>query len=71
MERVWQKDNANHAQFTSDIANRVVGFYNSIKLHSKMGSLSSNPFKALDDIKTRLTVWNYLATADSCGPRAE
>ena len=32
MERVWQKDYANHAEATTDIADYIVGFYNSIRL---------------------------------------
>lgn len=72
MERVWQKDDTNHAQATNDIASRIVGFYNSIRMHSKMGNLSSNALKALDEIKkTRQTDRNHLATAHRFGPRAE
>ena len=42
MERVWHKDYANHAEATNDIADYIVGFYNSIRLHSKLGNLSPN-----------------------------
>ena len=45
MERIWQKDNANHAEATNDIADYIVGFYNSTKLHSKLGNLTLNAFK--------------------------
>ena len=45
MERVWQKDYANHAEATSDIADYIVGFYNSTRLHSKLGNLSPNAFE--------------------------
>ena len=45
MERVWQKDYANHAEATSDIADYIVGFYNSARLHSKLGNLSPNAFE--------------------------
>ena len=45
MERVWQKDYANHAEATNDIADYIVGFYNSIRLHSKLGNLSPNAFE--------------------------
>ena len=31
MERVWHKDYANLAEATNDIADYIVGFYNSIK----------------------------------------
>ena len=45
MERVWQKDYANRAEATNDIADYIVGFYNSIRLHSKLGNLSPNAFE--------------------------
>ena len=45
MERVWQKDYANHLEATNDITDYIVGFYNSIRLHSKLGNLSPNAFE--------------------------
>ena len=45
MERVWQKDYANHAEATNDIADYIVGFYNNTRLHSKLGNLSPNAFE--------------------------
>ena len=45
MERVWHKDYANHLEATNDIADYIVGFYNSTRLHSKMGNLSPNAFE--------------------------
>jgi putative transposase len=45
MERVWHKDYANHAEATNDIADYIVGFYNSTRLHSKLGNLSPNAFE--------------------------
>jgi transposase InsO family protein len=45
MERVWHKDYANHAEATNDIADYIVGFYNSIRLHSKLGNMSPNAFE--------------------------
>ena len=45
MERVWQKDYANHAEATNDIADYIVGLSNSIRLHSKLGNLSPNAFE--------------------------
>ena len=44
MERVWQKDYANHLAAINDVADYIVGFYNSIRLHSKLGNLSPNAF---------------------------
>lgn len=37
MERVWQRDYANHAEARLDIVGYIVGFYNSIRLHSTLG----------------------------------
>ena len=45
MERVWHKDYANHAEATNDIADYIVGFYNSTRLHSKLGNMSPNAFE--------------------------
>ena len=33
MERVWQKDYANHAEAITDIAHYIVNFYNAVRLH--------------------------------------
>ena len=45
MERVWQKDYANHLKGTNDIADHIVGFYNSLRLHSKLCNLSPKAFE--------------------------
>ena len=45
MERVWQKDYANHAEATNDIADYIVDFYNEERLHSKLGNMSPNAFE--------------------------
>jgi transposase InsO family protein len=39
MERVWQRNYANHAEVKSDIAVYIVEFYNSQHLHSVLGNL--------------------------------
>ena len=39
MERVWQRDYANHGEGQRDITEYIVGFYNSVRLHSKLGYL--------------------------------
>lgn len=44
-ERVWHRDYANHAEATVDIADYIVGFYNSVRLHSKLGNLPPNAFE--------------------------
>ena len=45
MERVWHKDYANHTEATNDIADYIVAFCNSVRLHSKLGNLSPNALK--------------------------
>tara|TARA_R100001143_G_C3338363_1_gene122963 strand:+ start:358 stop:1239 length:882 start_codon:yes stop_codon:yes gene_type:complete len=37
MERVWQRDYANHSEAMTDIADYIVGFYNNVRLHSSLG----------------------------------
>ena len=45
MERAWQRDYANHAEATRDVTDYIVGFYNSIRLHSTLGYLPPNHFE--------------------------
>lgn len=42
---MWQRAHANHAEAMTDIANDIVGFYASVRLHAKLGNLSSNAFE--------------------------
>ena len=56
MERVWQRDYANHAEATSDIADYIVSFYNSVRLHSKLGNLPPNAFEQQSAIKQPIVV---------------
>jgi transposase InsO family protein len=51
MERVWQKDYANHAEASNDIADYIVGFYNAERLHSKLGNMSPNAFERESTLK--------------------
>ncbi|MNF03702.1 hypothetical protein D3C80_2030730 [compost metagenome] len=37
MERVWRCDYANPAEAIRDMTDYIVGFYNSRRLHSKLG----------------------------------
>lgn len=39
MERVWQRDYANHGEGQRDITEYIVGFYNNVRLHSKLSYL--------------------------------
>ena len=45
MERVWQQDYANRTDATNNIADYIVGFYNPVRLHSKLGNMSPNAFE--------------------------
>ena len=45
MERVWQRDYANHAEATADITHYIVAFYNPVRLHSTLGYLSPNSYE--------------------------
>ena len=38
---------ANHAEAMTDIAEHIVGFYKSVRLHSKPGNLPPNAFAAI------------------------
>lgn len=55
-ERVWQRDYANHAEAMTDIADYIVGFYNSVRLHSKLGNLPPNAFEQKSAIKQPIAV---------------
>ena len=56
MERVWQRDYANHAEAMSDIADYIVGFYNSVRLHSTLGNLPPNAFEQKSAINQLIDV---------------
>ena len=43
--RVWQRDYANHEEATADVADYIVGFYNCLRLQSKLRNLPPNAFK--------------------------
>ena len=55
-ERVWQRDYANHTEAMTDIADYIVGFYNSVRLHSKLGNLPPNAFEQQSAIKQPIAV---------------
>ena len=56
MERVWQKDYANHSEAMTDVADYIVGFYNCTRLHSKLGNLSPNVFERKSAIQPPIDV---------------
>ena len=45
MERVWQRNYANHAEAKLDVANYIAGFYNCQRLHSVLGNLPPNVYE--------------------------
>ena len=45
MERVWQRDYANHAGAMSNIADCIVSVCTSVRLHAKLGNLPSSAFE--------------------------
>jgi len=45
MERVWQRQYANHAEARIDIAAYIVGFYNCERLNSVLGNLPPTVFE--------------------------
>ena len=45
MERVWQRDYANHGEANRDIVDYIVGFYNNVRLHSKLGYLPPTTYE--------------------------
>ena len=55
-QRVWQRDYANHAEAMTGIADYIVGFYNSVRLHSKLGNLPPNAFEQQSAIKQPIVV---------------
>ena len=49
------KGYASHAEAISDVADFNVGFYNIIRLHSKLGNLSPNDFERESTSKKSIT----------------
>jgi len=45
MERVWQHRYANHSEAINDITDYIVGFYNTVRLHSTLGYCSPVDFE--------------------------
>ncbi|MDT4785847.1 IS3 family transposase ISKpn18 [compost metagenome] len=51
MERVWQRQYANHDEARRDITQYIVGFYNPVRLHSTLGYLSPTAHEAKLTVK--------------------
>ena len=45
MERVWQKDYANHAEVIKDVTDYIIVFYNNVRLHSTLGYLPPSAYE--------------------------
>ena len=45
MERVWQRDYANHSEAIRDVADCIVGFYNNVRRHPTLGYLPPNAYE--------------------------
>jgi hypothetical protein len=54
MERVWQCEYSDHAEAMRDVAVYLVGFYNNIRLHSKLGYLPANAYELISAAKLRI-----------------
>ena len=44
-ERAWQRNYANQAEAIRDITDYIVGFYNNVRLHSKLGYLPPTAYE--------------------------
>ena len=56
MERVWQRNYANHQEAIKDVTDYIVGFYNSQRLHSTLGYLSPNVYELEMTVKQPISV---------------
>jgi putative transposase len=55
-ERFRQRDYANYAEAMTEIADYIVGFYNSVRQHSKLVNLPPNAFEQKSAIKQPICV---------------
>jgi putative transposase len=56
MERLWQRDYANHPEAIRDVADYIVGFYNNVRLHSTLGYLPPNAYELKSAAKSPIDV---------------
>lgn len=56
IERVWQRQYANHAEAMADVTDYIVGFYNGIRLHSTLGYLPPIAFERKQAAKKPINV---------------
>jgi len=56
MERVWQRDYANHAEAMQDVTDYIIGFYNNVRLHSKLGYLPPTEYERREAVEQPIAV---------------
>jgi len=56
MERVWQRDYANHGEAVRDVTEYIVGFYNNVRLHSTIGYLTPTAYERAEAGKQPIKV---------------
>lgn len=54
MERVWQRDYANHSEAMLDVADYIVNFYNAARLHSSLGYRSPAAYELENAVAAEL-----------------
>ena len=45
IERVWQRDYANHTEAVRDVIEYIIGFYNNVRLHSTISYLTPTVYE--------------------------
>ena len=65
MERVWQRDYANHAEAKTDVTAYLVGFYNTERLHSVLGNLPPAVFERNMAAKEPIAVSEFTLADDT------
>lgn len=56
MERVWQRDYANHAEAEKDVTQYIVGFYNAQRLHSTLGYIAPVDYEIQNVVEKPIAV---------------
>jgi transposase InsO family protein len=56
VERVWQREYANHAEAMHDVADYIVTYYNNVRLHSTLGYLPPNVYELKSAAKQPIDV---------------
>jgi transposase InsO family protein len=56
MERVWQRDYANHVEAEKDVTHYIVGFYNVQRLHSTLGYIAPVDYELQNNVEKPIAV---------------